>query len=376
MNILSTKNENKGKEFFNKKKMIHNFPESHDTIYKRFTLITGTNSDLRRCFVNNKLIDSFSKTNNTIIIDTKGMLDNNDICLLSSYYNMGGKLRIINVYEDGMPTNLFSLDPNKSDEEKAVDLFDVCSSIYSAPDLYHIEVLNEGMHVYVENMDDLTNYSVSETARIEKMQTFEFMNQALAYTIDDTFLYELHLSIESDLNDCGVLYNSWEDIIQYPGPAYYINLNSGLRDSAIPLANMLLASLRNHRKRNHDLPLDLYINDISDLNFSSTGPIRKIIDECERLNINVIGISRDYYSPTTPVGQIMASAEKQFFLFPTIASKEYVNSALQIGSGDEWPFENMLFGEAILKEIVHDPHTGKDMASVFKGNYRDFFSTQ
>ena len=84
MNILSTKNENKGKEFFNKKKMIHNFPESHDTIYKRFTLMTGTNNDLMRYSVNNKLVDSFSKTSNTIIIDTRSMLDRNDIHLLRS----------------------------------------------------------------------------------------------------------------------------------------------------------------------------------------------------------------------------------------------------------------------------------------------------
>ena len=62
-----------------------------------------------------------------------------------------------------------------------------------------------------------------------------------------------------DLDDFEVQYNSWKDIIMPQSSLHYIYLNSGSRDSAIPLADMLIASLRNYRKRNHDIPLDLYI---------------------------------------------------------------------------------------------------------------------
>lgn len=50
------------------------------------------------------------------------------------------------------------------------------------------------------------------------------------------------------------------------------------------------------------------------------------------------------------------------------------NLAIKNGNrGNEFFYKNMLFGTAILKEIVHDPHTGKNMASVFRGNFRNLF---
>ena len=361
-NMLVTKSEN-----------INKFSVPYDTLHKGFTLITGTNNDIKLDSFKNMLVDSCRKKS-TLFIDTKGMLDSNSICLLSSHYLMEGKMRKYDVYEDGIPVNVFHVEPNKSNEEKANDLFDVCSSIYRKQDPNHMELLQEGMAVYVENPEDFTDCSAFEKARIERMQIFEFLSQALACTINDPFLHELHYSIEHDLGDCAVMLDSWENIIQYPGPAYYININSGWRDSAFPIADMLLASLRNYRKRNHDIPLDLYVNDFSDLNFSSTGSIGKIIEESERLNINVIGVSRDYYSPATPVGQIMATAEKQYFLFPTFASKDHIKTALQIGSSEDWPFKDMLYGNAILKEITTDPHTGKNVASVSKGRLKNYFS--
>lgn len=373
MKNLSVKKATKENILFTKSENINKFSEPRDTIHKGFTLITGANNDIKLDSVKNMLVDSCSKAS-TFFIDTRGMLASNTIDLISSHPLIHRKMKMIDVYKDGLPVNLFSADPEKSDEEKAIDLFDVCSSIYRNPDPDHMEMLHEGISVYIENLEDFTDCSRYEKARIEEMQIFEFLSQAVLYTTNAPFLHELHYSIEHDLGDCGMMYNSWANIIQYPGPAYYININSDWRDSALPIADMLLASLRNARKRNHDIPIDLYVNDIADLNFSSTGSIRKIINESDRLNINVIGISRDYYSPATPVGQFMATAEKQFFLFPTIKSKEYVDSALQISSGDEWPFIDILYGDAILKEIVHDSHTGKNIASVSKGSLKNYFS--
>ena len=178
----------------------------------------------------------------------------------------------------------------------------------------------------------------------------------------------LHCSIDSDLDNSEVLNNSWEDIFNSEISLLYIYSNSGSRDSAIPIANMLLASLRNYRKRNHETPIDLYINDITDLNFSCTGAIRKIINEAERLNINVIGISADYHMPSTPEGEMMSSAGKQYFLFPTLSSKSYVNAALHITSSDSWPFKDMS-GYGTFDG-------GKSNSTVFKGDFRNYFSLE
>lgn len=373
MKNLSVQKATKKNILFIKSKNINKFSEPHDTVHKGFTLVTGTNNDIKLDFVKNMLVDSCSKKS-TIFIDTRGMIDSNTIDLISSHPLVHGKMKMIDVYKDGLPVNLFSADPEKSDEEKAIDLFDVCSSIYRNPAPDHMKMLHEGISVYIENLEVFTDCSGYEKARIEEMLIFDFLSQALAFSSNDPFLHELHYLVEYDLDDCAVMLDSWENIIQYPSPATYIYLNSGSRDSALPLADMILASLRNYRKRNHGIPIDLYINDIGDLNFSSTGSIRKIINESERLNINVIGIARDYHSPATPVGQIMASAEKQFFLFPTIKSKEYVDSALKISSGDELPFIDILYGDAILKEISTDSHTGKNIAIVSKGSLKNFFN--
>ncbi len=377
MKKISTKNENMGKDFFSKETMISKFPEAHDTVHRGFTLVTGTNNYLKRDCIKSMLVDSCSK-NTVVFIDTRVMLDNNDICLLSSHPIVDGKVRKYDVYADGLPVNLFSADSEKTDEEKAVDLFDVCSSIYRNPDSNHMELLQEGMSFYVEGPEDLTDCSASDILRIEKMQIFDILIAAESQTLNDPFLRELNYSIDSDLDDLEVQYNSWKDIIKPQGSLNYIYLNAGARDSAIPIANMLLASLRNYRKRNHETPIDLYINDISDLNFSCTGAIRKIINEADRLNINVIGIAADYHAPSTPEGEMMSSAGKQYFFFPTLSSKSYVNAALHITSSDSWPFKDMsgygTFDGAVLKELVQDKYTGKSNSTVFKGDFRNYFS--
>lgn len=377
MKNISTKNGNMGKNFFSKDTMISKFPEAHDTIHKGFTLVTGANNENKRGFINNMLVGSCGK-NPTIFLDTRRFIDDNSLDLISSHRLVVGEVKRIDIYKDGLPVNVFAMDPNKSKEENAIDLFDIGSSIYPAPNPSHMDTLESMLSSYVDEAEVPTDCTVSEAAITEKMQFFDTLIEAETYTVNDPFLHELHCSIDSDLDNSEVLNNSWEDIFNSEISLLYIYSNSGSRDSAIPIANMLLASLRNYRKRNHETPIDLYINDITDLNFSCTGAIRKIINEAERLNINVIGISADYHMPSTPEGEMMSSACKQYFLFPTLSSKNYVNAALHITSNDSWPFKDIsgygTFDGAILKEVVQDKRTGKSKATVFKGDFRNYFS--
>jgi len=366
-----------GKEFFKKEEIIKRFHKSVFNANDNFTLVTGANNANKRDAIKNMLINSCSK-NPTIFVDTRGLMDDDSLDLISSHRLVVGEVKRNDIYIDGLPVNMFAMDPNKSKEENAVDLFDTGSSIYSAPDTAHIDTLASMMSSYVDEVEVPTDCTISEAARTAKMQFFDTLIAAEINTVNDPFLYELHCSIDSDLDDCKVLNNSWGDIINPQLSLYYTIFNSGARDSAIPLANMMLASLRNYRKRNHETPIDLYINDITDLNFSCTGAIRKIINEAERLNINVIGISADYHMPSTPEGEMMSSACKQYFLFPTLSSKNYVNAALHITSNDSWPFKDIsgygTFDGAILKEVVQDKRTGKSKTTVFKGDFRNYFS--
>lgn len=379
MNIVSIKNENKGTEFFTKETLFRKFHESHDFIHKGFTLITGENNENKRGFINNMLVGSCGK-NPTIFLDTRRFIDDNSLDLISSHRLVVGEVKRIDIYKDGLPINVFAMDPNKSKEENASDLFDIGSSIYPAPNSSHMDTLESMLSSYVDEAEVPTDCTVSEAAITEKIQFFDTLIEAETYTVNDPFLHELHCSIDSDLDNSEVLNNSWEDIFNSEISLLYIYSNSGSRDSAIPIANMLLASLRNYRKRNHETPIDLYINDITDLNFSCTGPIRKIINEAEKLNINVIGISADYHMPSTPEGEMMSSAGKQYFLFPTLSSKSYVNAALHITSSDSWPFKDMsgygTFDGAVLKELVQDKYTGKSNSTVFKGDFRNYFSLE
>lgn len=372
MKYFLTKNGKMGKDFFSKDTMISKFPEAHDTVHRGFTLVTGTNNYLKRDCIKNMLVDSCSK-NPTIFLDTRKIMDDNSLELISSHRLVVGEVKIIDIYNDGLPVNVFVMDPNKWKEENSVDLFDIGSSIYTSPDLSHMDTLASMMSSYVDEAEVLTDCSVSEAVRNAKMQFFDTLIAAETNTVNDPFLFELHCSIASDLDDLVVQYNSWKDIITPQDSLNYIYLNAGARDSAIPLVNMYLASLRNYRKRNHETPIDLYINDISDLNFSSTGAIRKIINEAERLNINVIGISADYRSPSTPEGEMMSSAGKQYFFSPTPSSKNFVISALHIKSGDEWPFKDLMNNTAILKEITIDKLAGENLTIVCYSQFRDYF---
>ena len=126
MNIVSIKNENKGTDFFTKETLFRKFHESHDFIHKGFTLITGENNENKRGFINNMLVGSCGK-NPTIFLDTRRFIDDNSLDLISSHRFVVGEVKRIDIYKDGLPVNVFAMDPNKSKEENAIDLFDIQS---------------------------------------------------------------------------------------------------------------------------------------------------------------------------------------------------------------------------------------------------------
>jgi len=91
MKNLSTKNENMGKDFFSKDTIISKFTEAHDTIHKGFTLITGENNENKRGFINNMLVGSCGK-NPTIFVDTRGLMDDDSLDLISSHRLVVGEV--------------------------------------------------------------------------------------------------------------------------------------------------------------------------------------------------------------------------------------------------------------------------------------------
>ena len=368
---------NKDRIFYNKKMALTGFIESSDTVNPMITFVSGTNNDLKRDFVDSMTVQSCS-TNPTVFLDTRGYMADNSLNRISTHPFVHGDVKKIDIYKDGLPVNLKAMDSDKSKEENLVNLFDLVSSVCSSPKKKDMKLLKEVLYAYLEEKEALTECSPIKASLMEdRMLSIPLISTEI-YTSNNPAQRELLYSVEKDLDECKVMFESWEDIINSKASLSYVSMNSGSRDSAIPIANMLLASLRNHRKRTHDIPINLIINDISDLNFSWTGAIRKIIDECDRLNINVIGISADYHPSSSPVGKVISSAAKQYFLSPTPSSKNLVDFALRIKCEKAWQLMKMSIYEpankVILKELAEDKYMGPRIATVYSGDYRNMFS--
>ena len=122
MKKIQARNENEKNRFYNKEKMINQFCEMDKSVLSNCTLVTGLNNLEKHEFVSNILVDSISN-NISLVIDTRGLLNTKMIERLSSHPLISMSVNEYDVFKNGLPVNIFSVDPDKSIEENAINLF-------------------------------------------------------------------------------------------------------------------------------------------------------------------------------------------------------------------------------------------------------------
>lgn len=361
--------------FFVCDKTINAFKEQNISgpIYRNGTLLTGRNDEYKQNMLKSMLIQSAEKGHRVLFIDTRGIIDNRMKRFLDYDSNSKIIIKSFDVYKEGLAINLFTIDPYNDPEDNSIILSHTLEALYRETDKDYSDYILQKIQSYVKNMEYNSPFPSYVKVEENMEALFEVFYQAEIEGANDCFNLELCNSLLYELHEIGVKLNSWDDLLLEKGLINYVFLNSGARENASSIADMLLASFIEYRKYHKEKHLDIYVNDLADLNNLISGPIRKLLNMSNELNVTIICLSSNYYANTSAVGQTMSHFENQFFLFPTYSSHNIVNAVLGIEDGEKWPFRFLLRNDAILKKISYDKNKRETVATVYHGNFIEYF---
>ena len=134
---------------------------------------------------------------------------------------------------------------------------------------------------------------------------------------------------------------------------------------------MMMATLYNYQCDNPQIPLDVFIDELQNQNFSKTSPIRKVMKEGRRFHISFFGATQDYYPRNTELGSVMGKAGTQIFLRPTPNSENVVASELRYRKADMLRFDSMQRGDIIVKGNLYSKESGCNIPTTLSGHVDD-----
>ena len=135
---------------------------------------------------------------------------------------------------------------------------------------------------------------------------------------------------------------------------------------------MLLATLYNYQHDNPQIPLDVFIDELQNQDFSATGPIRKVMKEGRKSHMSFFGATQDYYPRNTELGSVMGKAGTQIFLRPTPNSTNVVAAELRFSKAEIERFDGMMRGDLIVKANLFNKELGRNVPTTISGHVNDY----
>lgn len=131
-----------------------------------------------------------------------------------------------------------------------------------------------------------------------------------------------------DIIECGMSDDTWGNFLANSKPIVIIHTEGINLDNNNQVIDMLLLTLFSYQNEDFTIPLDIFIDEIQNQNFSSTSSIRKIMKEGRKIHMAFFGSTQDYYPKKTELGSTMGKAETQIFLRPSQDSEQAVAAKL------------------------------------------------
>lgn len=135
---------------------------------------------------------------------------------------------------------------------------------------------------------------------------------------------------------------------------------------------MLLLTLFSYQNEDYTIPLDIFIDEIQNQNFSSTSSIRKIMKEGRKIHMAFFGSTQDYYPKKTELGSTMEKAGTQVFLRPSEDSEQAVAAELRWKKADMARFDSMDRGDIIVKGALYNKKYKRNTQTTLSGHVDDF----
>lgn len=153
-----------------------------------------------------------------------------------------------------------------------------------------------------------------------------------------------------DIDELGMEDQTWDELFkQNKGKIIVIRTASSRSKHGDQLIDMLLESLFKYQRNVPAIPLNLFIDELQNQNFSEGSPIRAILKEGRRYHIALYGATQDYYPRNSELGSSMGKSGTQVFLQPTQNSENAVASELRFKKNEAARFDLMQRGDAIIK---------------------------
>lgn len=150
-----------------------------------------------------------------------------------------------------------------------------------------------------------------------------------------------------DIDELGMSQQSWGDVVNQSQSKIFIFQTAFIgAEHGNQLIDMILASLFSFQQENHEVPLDIFIDEVQNQNFSPDSPIARILKEGRKFNCAFFGATQDFYPFKTELGKVMSKADTNIFQRPTPNSANAVADVLRFKKADLARFDGLQRGDA------------------------------
>lgn len=307
----------------------------------------------------------FNLGHKVVIFDSSDSFEYSALCRNLSKVFVDNFVKIYDLDKEGIPVNFFKTECIASLPSQKKELLGILQSGIGELSASQTNALRRLLSSIINKLGK--NGRVTCTAIINELNNGKTEETSTTY---ESLLNRLEPLIE-DIEERGMADRTWKHFLDRSRIITIIRTDPAYTESGNQLIDMMLATLYNYQCDNPQIPLDVFIDELQNQNFSKTSPIRKVLKEGRRFHISFFGATQDYYPRNTELGSVMGKAGTQIFLRPTPNSENVVASELRYKKADMLRFDSMQRGDIIVKGNLYSKESGCNVPTTLSGHVDD-----
>ncbi|WP_294755320.1 DUF87 domain-containing protein, partial [uncultured Ruminococcus sp.] len=333
------------------------------------SLICGQ-SGFGKSYLQSQLIAKrFSLGNKVVAFDTSDSFTYKPLCKNLSKSFVDENVTFYNIDSSVIPIDIFHVDDSLSKASKIkylVGIFKAGIGELSVPQSNALRSI----------LDEILSNPSEDGFPQQMLKVLDAVGEGNE-KIDERTIMSLRNRLEpllSDVIECGMSEDTWDDFLESSKPIVIIHTEGINLDNNNQVIDMLLLTLFSYQNEDYTIPLDIFIDEIQNQNFSSTSSIRKIMKEGRKIHMAFFGSTQDYYPKKTELGSTMGKAGTQIFLRPSEESEQAVAAELRWKKADMARFDSMDRGDIIVKGALYNKKNKRNTQTTLSGHVDDFLS--
>lgn len=307
----------------------------------------------------------FNLGHKVVIFDSSDSFEYSALCRNLSKVFVDNFVKLYDLDKEGIPVSLFKTECTASLSSQKKELLGILQSGIGELSASQTNALRRLLSSIINKLGK--NGRITCTAIIDELNNGKTEETSATY---ESLLNRLEPLIE-DIEERGMADRTWKHFLDCSRIITIIRTDPAYTESGNQLIDMMLATLYNYQCDNPQIPLDVFIDELQNQNFSKTSPIRKVLKEGRRFHISFFGATQDYYPRNTELGSVMGKAGTQIFLRPTPNSENVVASELRYKKADMLRFDSMQRGDIIVKGNLYSKEAGRNVPTTLSGHVDD-----